>query len=270
MQEHPSFVTMLDGNEATATDLSPLAFAGFAHFTAMQVRDGKVRGLDLHLTRLRTASMAMFGRAQSDADISRFLRMAVAAGPQDLSLTATVFSRHGEFTAQASHDDPAILVRSFPASSGPDGPVALDVVHHQRALASIKQVGEPMKTYAMRQAARNGFDDAVFVDQQGRLAEASIWNLAFWDGQSVIWPKADILHGVTMQIVERQLAKLGIRSRTEDISLADAESFAGAALMNSWTPAVAIRRIGSFEIPVSDAFNTLLHAAYQAEPAVRI
>ena len=34
-----------DGRTASSVDLAPVAFAGYAHFTALQVREGKVRGL---------------------------------------------------------------------------------------------------------------------------------------------------------------------------------------------------------------------------------
>ncbi len=44
-----SFVVQRDGRVAEAEDLAPLAFAGYAHFTAMQVRGDRIRGLDLHL-----------------------------------------------------------------------------------------------------------------------------------------------------------------------------------------------------------------------------
>ena len=270
MPEVSSFVAMLDGHDASAQDLVPLAFAGFAHFTAMQVREGKVRGLDLHLERLRSASMAMFGNSHADADIRDFLRSAVDAGPSDLSLTATMFSRSGEFTARGASNDPAILVRTSPACSGPTGPLTLEVVNHQRSWADVKHVGESMKTHALRQAAERGLDDAAFVDEQGRIAEATIWNLAFWDGDSVIWPKADILRGITMQIVERQLEKIGVGSRIEEIHLEDIKRISGAALMNSWTPCVPVRSIGSIDVPTSDEFAKKLHAAYQAEPMVSI
>lgn len=270
MQPDTSFTAMIDGHEATARELAPLAFAGFAHFTAMQVRDGRVRGLDLHLARLRAASMAMFGKAHADTDIRAFLRAALAAGPADLSLTATIFSRTGEFTPEGAADDPAILVRSFPPATGPAGPLALDAVPHQRPLAGLKHVGETMKTHALRRAVENGFDDAAFIDEQGRLAEATIWNLAFWDGTSILWPSADILDGITMQIVKRQLAGIGVRSRTMEIRLEDLGQFCGAALMNSWTPCVPVHAIGSAGIPVSDDFGHILRAAYEEEPMTSI
>ncbi|MGO4756267.1 aminotransferase class IV family protein, partial [Streptomyces sp. 2MCAF27] len=200
-----SFVAHRNGRAATAEELAPLAFAGYAHFTAMQVREGRVRGLDLHLERLRTASVELFGRALPDDQVRSYLRAALEAGPADLSLTATVYSRAGEFTAAGAGAEPEVLVRTGPPSVGPAGPLALAAVEHERFLPAVKHVGEVAKTYFLRQAVAQGFDDAAFVDRRGRLSEATIWNLAFWDGDSVVWPQAEVLGGMTMSIVRRQL-----------------------------------------------------------------
>ena len=118
----------IDGQPANAADLASLAFAGFAHFTAMQVRDGRVRGLDLHLGRLRSASLAMFGRAASDEIVRERIRSAIENGPANLSLTATMFSRAGEFTRSGATGDPAILVRTSQDNDGPEGPLRLALV----------------------------------------------------------------------------------------------------------------------------------------------
>ncbi len=92
MSEDSPYVTHLDGRPPTAADLAALAFAGHAHFTAAQVRDGRFRGLDLHLERLRSASVELFGRALPEELVRSRLRTALRDGPADLSLTATVYS----------------------------------------------------------------------------------------------------------------------------------------------------------------------------------
>ncbi|WP_030019939.1 aminotransferase class IV family protein [Streptomyces monomycini] len=263
-----SFVVHRDGRAATAGDLAPLAFAGYAHFTAMQVRGGRVRGLDLHLERLRTASEVMFGRAVADDRIRGHLRTALEAGPADLSLTATVYSPAGEFTVAGAEVEPEVLVRTGPAASGPQGPLALAPVEHERTLPAVKHVGEVGKTYFLRQAVGRGFDDAAFVDRRGRLSEASIWNLAFWDGTAVVWPEAEMLGGTTMGIVRRQLDGLGVPQRVQEVTLADLPALAGGVVMNSWTPGVAVHRIGSASLPDAPDFLALLHRAYEAEPLV--
>lgn len=262
------FVAQLNGRTATADDLAPLAFAGFAHFTAMQVRGGRVRGLDLHLQRLRNASIELFGHAIADDRLRALLGSALRSAPADLSLMATIYPRAGEFTTTGRHTEPDVLIRTGPASSGPKGPLALAALEHERMLPAIKHVGEIAKTYYMHKAAEQGFDDAAFVDRAGRLSEGSIWNLAFWDGTTVIWPDAAMLIGTTMSIVRRQLHRQGIPQRVQAISLANLPDLRGAVVMNSWTPGVPVNRIGSVTVPAAPAFLDILHRVYEAEPLV--
>lgn len=261
-----SFVVQRNGRAATAEDLAPLAFAGYAHFTAVQVREGRIRGLDLHLERLRAASVELFGRALPDARIRSHLRAALKVGPADLSLLATVYSPAGEFTVAGTDVEPELLVRTAPAAFGPRGPLALAPVEYERVLPTVKHVGEVAKTYFLRRSVGQGFDDAAFVDRRGRLSEGSIWNLAFWDGTAVIWPAANMLGGTTMGIVRRQLDRLGIAQRVQEVTLDDLPTLAGAVVMNSWTPGVPVRRIGSVFLPEAPSFVDVLHSAYQAEP----
>lgn len=264
-----SFVVELNGQQITAGELAPLAFAGFAHFTAMQVRGGKIRGLDLHLKRLRQASETMFGVSLPDEQICSYLRTALGNGPKDLSLTATLFLPAGEFTVAVTGSKPDVLIRTAPATCGPTGPLALGIIEYERILPGIKHVGEVGKTYFLRQAVDNGNDDAVFVDRFGRLSEGTIWNLAFWDGHSVIWPDAEMLQGTTMSIVQRQLAHLKVPQQVREITLADLPNMAGCVVMNSWSPGIAINRIGSIRMPEAPLFLALLHRAHQTEALTR-
>ncbi|MHB0852429.1 aminotransferase class IV family protein [Stutzerimonas nitrititolerans] len=268
MAIHPhTYLSNINGHPAAASQLNPLAFAGFAHFTAMQVRNAKVKGLDLHLDRLRNASLAFFGRAPSDELLRSYIRMAIQEGAADQSLTVTVFSPLGEFTADSMDVEPDVLVRTSAPSDGPKGPLRLNVISHQRPLAAIKHVGEVGKTYYLHQAIRQGFDDAAFVDERGHLSEATIWNLVFWDGETVIWPRAEMLKGTMMGMVQRQLAHLDVPQRHEFITLERLEEFSGAAVMNSWTPGIPVSAIASYTIEEARPFIELLHRAHEAEPA---
>lgn len=270
MPDRTEFRTMLDGQDATAADLSPLAFSGFAHFTAMQIREGAVRGLDLHLERLRKASKSLFGQAHSDEEIREILRAAVAEGPSELSLTATVFSRGGEFRPAAGGKDLGLLVRTAPATNGPDGPLRLDVVHHDRHMAEIKHVGEGSKTYYLRRAIANGFDDTAYVDSEGCLSEATIWNLAFWDGESVIWPEAAMLRGITMQILMRQLSASGVSQKQVGLPKDSVRDLEAGVVMNSWTPGITIAAVGSAPMDPESSFSSFLRKIYEQEPAMPV
>ncbi|PZG02795.1 aminotransferase class IV family protein [Micromonospora deserti] len=262
-------LTHLNGKPATAKDLAPLAFAGYAHFTAMQVRDRAVRGLDLHLERLRRASEVLFGQHLPNSRVREYLRAAIDAGGPDASLTCFVTSRPGEFMATSPDLSLDVLIKLTDPAQPPAGPMALNIVHHQRHLAGVKHVGEVTKTLCLRQAQARGFDDAAFENSEGRLSEATIWNLAFWDGEQVIWPQADILPGVTMQIVTRQLQNLGVPQQTREIRRADLSEDMAGVIMNSWTPAISVSRLGDRQLANGANFAQLLHEAYQTEPSAR-
>ncbi len=261
-----SFLVHRNGRAATTEELGPLAFAGYAHMTAMQVRGGRIRGLDLHLERLRFASLELFGTALPDDQVRSYLRAALEAGPADLSLVAVAYPPAGGRVTAGTAVAPDVLIRTGPATSGPAGPLALAAIEYERVLPAVKHVGEVAKTYFLRKALEQGFEDAAFVDRRGRLSEGSIWNLAFWDGTAVVWPVAEMLVGITMSIVHRQLDRLGVPQREQEITLADLSALAGGVVMNSWTPGVPVRRIGSAALPEAPSFVEVLHRAYQAEP----
>ncbi|WP_097231326.1 aminotransferase class IV family protein [Streptomyces zhaozhouensis] len=261
-------LTQFNGRPATVEDLAPLAFAGHAHFTAFQVRDHAVRGLDLHLDRLRTASDTLFGRSLPDERITAYLRAALETAGPDCSLTCYLTTRPGEFALAGDAAVLDVLVRATDPVRAPVGPVALDLVRHERHLPGVKHVGEVAKTRFMRRAHANGFDDAAFEDRTGRLSEATIWNLAFWDGESVIWPDADRLPGVTMRILSRRLRARGVPQRTRAVRRADLDGLA-AVVMNSWSPGVPVSRIGDRRLVDDPAFVTLLGDAYADEPPTR-
>jgi len=260
------FVLQLNGSSVDdVSALEPLAFAGFAHATYFQLRNNQARALDLHLKRLRDASIELYGVALPDEQVQSYLRAAVQVGPPDLSVIATIYSPAGEFTATGHDAMPQMLVRTLGPWPAPKGPLTLAAFEHERDLPQVKHVGEVGKTYYMRQAAEQGFDDAVFIDCRGRISEGTIWNLAFWDGEAVIWPDAAILLGTTMGIVRRQLDRLGVPQRVQEVRREDLSGLSGAAVMNSLTPGIAVNGIGDVPIPEAPDFIARLHEAFAAE-----
>ncbi|NUR89405.1 MAG: branched-chain amino acid aminotransferase, partial [Nonomuraea sp.] len=97
----------------------------------------------------------------------------------------------------------------------------------------------------------------------GRLSEATIWNLAFWDGTSVIWPEAEMLAGTMMNTIRR---RLDVPQVVREVRPADLPGLSGAVVMNSWTPGIPVRAIGRVALPEAEEFVSLLHDAHRAEP----
>ncbi|MGW1840876.1 aminotransferase class IV [Streptomyces sp. NPDC002067] len=262
-----TYVVHRNGRDATAGELAAVAFGSPAHFTAMQVRGGLIRGFDLHLARLRAASLELFGRATPDDEVRAHVRAALAASPADVSLRVLVHAPGDPFAAEAG--EPEVLVRTASAGLPPSGPLALAAVAHERFQPAVKHVGEPAKRFFLRQAVAEGFDDAAFVDREGRLSEATVWNLAFWDGTAVVWPVAGMLDGIMQSLVKRQLAALGVPQREAEVRAGGLAGWArGAVVLNSRTPAVAVHRIGAEVLPDAPDFVALLHRAHEREKPV--
>ncbi|WP_411732875.1 aminotransferase class IV family protein [Paeniglutamicibacter sp.] len=262
--------TYFNGKPATTDDLAPLAFAGYAHFTAMQVRDHAVRGLDLHLDRLRNASNELFGHHLPDEQILELLASAAKVAPPDISLTCYISSQPGEFMRTHGTVDLDVLVKVTAPAAPPPAPLSLAVYPHERHLPHVKHVGEVAKTQLLRRANAHGFDDAVFTNASGHLSEATIWNVAFWDGQSVIWPEAHVLPGITMQILNRQLAASGINQVTRPIHTTDLNGDIAGAVMNSWSPGIPVARIAEQSLADTDELVSLLHQAYASETPISL
>jgi branched-subunit amino acid aminotransferase/4-amino-4-deoxychorismate lyase len=205
----------VDGRRVDAETLWSTTTA-FAHFTAMQVRGGRTRGLTQHLERLEMANAELFG-ALLDRDRVRELIRRALADVDNASVRVYMFE---------AEPQPAIMVTvREPAEA--TTPQRVRSVHYQRPDAHLKHLATEQRFHS-RAAQRSGFDDALFTTPEGLVAETAIANIGFLDGSDVVWPDAPCLHGITMQLLEEQLPSRRAAVRLEDIS-----SFEGAFLSNS-------------------------------------
>ncbi len=85
----------IEGAAATVERLSAVAPAGYGHFTAMQVRDHRVRGLGLHLARLDAANLELFDVGLDPGQVRDHIRHALGAGTPDASVRVYVCEAPG-------------------------------------------------------------------------------------------------------------------------------------------------------------------------------
>ena len=75
------YVTIeVNGHQADQAAMSLLEHEGWGHFTAMQVRRGRARGLDLHLSRLEAAHRDVYGGPSAGKTPAPASAMPSAAG----------------------------------------------------------------------------------------------------------------------------------------------------------------------------------------------
>ena len=244
----------IDGRGATVGQLSAAAPAGYGHFTAMQVRNGRVRGLALHLARLDAANREMFGAGLDTAAVAGHIRHALGGQARDASVRVYIYE---------TPDGLAVMVTVRPPGTMAPDVWRLQTVPYQRALAHIKHIGDFGQGYFGRLAKRNGFDEALLTGPDGVICEGSITNIGFSDGAGVLWPDAPALAGITMQILQRALGERGVPSRRAPVRVSDLGSFAGAFVTNSHGIA-PVGQVDDLTLPVDDALMSAVTQAYES------
>jgi branched-subunit amino acid aminotransferase/4-amino-4-deoxychorismate lyase len=240
----------IEGQPPSAEALWATASA-FGHFTAMQVRGGRTRGLALHLRRLEEANQELFGRGPDGDRVRELVRHALG-DRVDASIRVYVFE---------SGDDPVTMVTvKEPAELA--SPQRLQSVEYQRPNAHLKHLATGQGYYS-RLARRNGFDDALLTAVDGSISESATANVAFLDDNGVVWPEGRFLHGITMQLLERALPEAGVPSRRAPIRLADVASFRGAFVSNARGVA-PVSGIDSLQLATDSARMRAIADVYEA------
>ena len=258
---------LLNGEPASADDLRHLVQTNYGHFTAFRVEDGKVRGLDLHLDRLQHATRELFGSELDRERVRGYLRQAVAGEARELSVRVNVFARalDRERLDQAVEAD--VLVIVAPASSRAATSLRVKSFRYARELPSIKHVGTFPLFHHRRLARLAGYDDALFVDADGRISEGSIWNIGFVDrAGDIVWPDAPQLDGVSMQLLKAGLARAGMHSVVRPIRLAEISEFRAAFFTNASAPVRPIALVDERSFVIDDGVFVPLTRSYQSNP----
>ncbi|MFF6960658.1 aminotransferase class IV [Streptomyces sp. NPDC008317] len=251
----------IDGRAATVEAIAP-ALGGYGHFTAMQVRGGKVRGLAFHVERLDAATRELFGAGLDGERVRAHVRHALAgSGRADASVRVNVFQ-----PVEGADEPVAVMVAVRPPAGVEPGLKRLKSVPYQRPAAHLKHVGGFGQAYFGRQVAAEGYDEALLAGPGGEIAEGAITNVGFIDGDTVVWPDAaPHLRGITLQILERELVRAGVPQDRRPLRLTDVGSYDGAFLANSRGTAV-ISEIDGVPLPTRSELLTRVGELYESAP----
>jgi len=245
----------VNGQEADPEAIALLDHEGWGHFTAMQVRDGRTRGLDLHLARLTAAHRDIYGKPL-DADLVRARIRHALNGRPDASVRVYGYWAGLIVTVRGPQE---MLSR----------PYSMTVQHFQRPLARLKLVGSWGQGRFRELAVAAGFDDGLLVDETGRISEGNITNVGFWRDDSVVWPDAPNLDGITMLVIQRELKACGVPQAEATVRVQDLASCGGMILSNSHGWAV-VDRVDDVKIRCDPAFTDAISAAYDGCPLDQI
>ncbi len=205
----------IEGEEPTPEQVLAVT-STYGHFTAMQVRGRKTRGLALHTERLAASNREAFD-ADFDPDRTRSLIRHALRDTADASVR--VYIHRGD-------ERPVTVVTVRPPAEMAT-PLRLRSVAYLRPDPHIKHVHTDQGHY--REAAqREGFDDALLTTPDGRIAETTMANIGLFDAGGVVWPDAPMLDGITKQLLETYGPGHGVSMRDLPVHVPDAAAMVGA------------------------------------------
>jgi branched-subunit amino acid aminotransferase/4-amino-4-deoxychorismate lyase len=260
-----SAMAELNGRPVRPAELQALALTNYGHFTTMRVTDGRVRGLTLHLERLRRDCRALFD-TEPDLDLVRsYARRAVPVSGSTM-LRLTVFDPALDLGTLGGRADPAVLVTTRPAGDGSvPPPLRVRSVRYVRDRPEVKGVGLFGALGHRRAAQLAGYDDALFVDGTGAVSEGGTWNLGLVRDGEPVWPEAAYLPGTTLELLR------GLRpGRSERVPVAALAGYDAAFATNA---AIGVRPIAAVdEVGLAAAHPLIaeLAAAYRDLPGTLI
>ena len=256
---------------------------GYGLFETMRAYGGSSFLLERHLERLRDAAGTIgLGAGLAGKDLSGACNDTLRAnGLRDARLRLTV--SRGEvdtFPGPASGVSPTVLVTARAYT-----PLPVEVYNRgfraivssrrrfsRSPLAGVKSANYLLSALAKMEAATEGFDEALLLNERGSLAEGSTSNVFLVSSSGLVTPSPDsgILPGITRGVVMALAAGLGIAVNESDVRLARLEGFTEAFLTSSVTeimPLVAVRDGSGRDITVGSGkpgeITRKLMAAYK-------
>ncbi|MEU1466095.1 aminotransferase class IV family protein [Streptomyces sp. NPDC005727] len=255
----------LNGRPVTPDALLTLALTNYGHFTSMRVDDQRVRGLDLHLERLVRDCRIVLGADLDPEMVRSYVRQAVGDQTGSFVVRVTVFDPAVEMGHPDKAHNPSILVTFRPTADLPMPPLRVKSIRYERDAPAVKHLGLFGALHARRTAILDGHDDALFIGPDDLVSEGGTWNVGFIGEDGIMWPKADVLPGVTMALLQQ----LG-QHHTAPVTLADAQGMQAAFATNTSIGVRALSAVDDVPMATEHPLLTQLRDAYLALPGERL
>lgn len=249
---------------------------GFGLFETMRAYHGQVFRLDRHLRRL-AHSAELLGLAEEIPDLTGAVRETIRVNRlSDARIRITVSIGEGGMAP----DPGTCLKPTVLILAGPYQPYSEPVYERgfravtspirrnsQSPLSRLKSANYLESLLAKQEAKNAGADEALCLNEQGLLAEASMSNIFLVSDGSLLTPKEDsgILPGITREAVLELADRLKIGFSERDISPEEAFQAEEAFLTNSLIEIMPLTKLDGQPIgpgrpgPVTQK----LRAAYQ-------
>jgi len=244
-------------------------------FETIRVYSGRPFMLDAHLERMAEGCSVISLPMPDPKEIKRGAeRVLEANGLSDAYLRITVTrGATGSLWHDLAQASPTIIIMTKPFSPQEFGEglrlaVSTFRSDEQSPLSRIKQAGILWKILARAEAKRAGMDDAVLLNTNGHIAEATSANILWMRSGTLYTPSLNcgILSGITRRIVIEIAREQGIAVVEGEFALGELGAADEAFLTSSTLEVAPIRSLNDKEFadaapgPATRQFMELYHS----------
>lgn len=257
----------LNGVAPTMDQVKALALTNYGHFTSMLTEDGRVRGLSLHMQRLARDCRLLYDVDLDIDQVKDYVRQALVDEAPRTVARVTVYDPGLELGTIGSEANPHVLVTTRAAAAGEPGPVQLQAAAYRREMAAVKHIGLFGALRCRRMAQREGFDDVLFLNQDGTISEIATSNIGFVRDGSIVWPRSEWLTGITMTLLNQALDE---PIHSEPLTLKDLPDMEFAFATNAATGIRPVASVDDHSWPVDHPALKQLRDLYADIPAEQL
>ena len=198
-----------------------------------------IHRLEAHLDRLRHSSTQMgLGFSWSNEDLKSGLLSLLDEVPPTNYYIRPIVYRSGPYLNFSETMPVDVTILGVTIARDVDKPLrshisTIERVSGRAIPVTWKICGTYVNSYLSRRAAQlNGFDDAIMLDQEGRITEATAANLFLLQKETVITPALtpNIFPGITRATLLDVAQSLGIEVVERDVQPSELGNFDGAFL----------------------------------------
>ncbi|MCX5696716.1 MAG: aminotransferase class IV [Candidatus Omnitrophica bacterium] len=236
----------IPADEARVSVLAPGFLNGLGLFETMRAYQGKIVYLDAHLKRITLSSRLLRLRSlYSLKELRNLIRQAVKSGGFDDAYVRLTI------TKSFSGTDTLLIVKEHVPLSANIYLQGFSLCLHELARnpvflpAQVKTTSRIFFELAYQQAREKGFDEALILDDQGYISEASRSNIFLIRGSEIFTPGLDCgcLDGITRRVIFDLAAKFKIAMYTGKLVIQDLLDADEAFLTNSLIGVMPLARL---------------------------
>ena len=261
--------------------LSPLDYGflyGYGLFETMRAYSGHIFRLEKHLDRLHRSAKFLGIDLDSVPDLEKALYDTLRANNlSDARIRLTVSGGEGNTIPDLlARQAPTVLIVAssyspYPSQVYEQGFTAIVSRirrNTQTPVSAIKSLNYLDSLLARREAKLAGADEAILLNEQGFLAEASTSNIFLVSGDTLFTPSDDsgILPGITREAILEIACSSGMKTMVRKVALEDLHQADEAFVTNSLIEIMPLTRVSSRVIGsgIAGKITQRLMEAYKA------